>query len=123
MSKHIPDCFRYQEYHLEWRLHAERMLIIPSAGIIIHTRNTCRASLYPERFKRDGNAAEGDAEMPMVRFADVGCGFGGLLIRLSPLYTDKLMVGFELRDKVDIQPNRIRMGLLNVKHDVLLILL
>lgn len=35
-----------------------------------------------------------------MRFADVGCGFGGLLIRLSPLYPDKLMVGFELRDKV-----------------------
>lgn len=31
---------------------------------------------------------------------DVGCGFGGLLIRLAPLYPDKLMLGFELRDKV-----------------------
>ena len=60
----------------------------------------CRASLYPERFKRDGNSAEDEAEQPLVRFADVGCGFGGLLIRLSPLYPDKLMVGFELRDKV-----------------------
>jgi tRNA (guanine-N7-)-methyltransferase len=35
-----------------------------------------------------------------VRFVDVGCGFGGLLIRLAPLYPDKLMLGFELRDKV-----------------------
>ncbi|DBA80136.1 TPA: hypothetical protein ACH3X2_007612 [Trebouxia sp. C0005] len=35
-----------------------------------------------------------------VRFADVGCGFGGLLVRLSPLYPDKLMVGMEIRDKV-----------------------
>lgn len=60
----------------------------------------CRPSLYPERFKRDGNAAEEVAELPLVRFADVGCGFGGLLIRLAPLYPDKLMVGFELRDKV-----------------------
>ena len=60
----------------------------------------CRASLYPERFSRDANAAEDESERPMVRFADVGCGFGGLLIRLSPLYPDKLMVGFELRDKV-----------------------
>lgn len=35
-----------------------------------------------------------------VRFADVGCGFGGLLVRLSPLYPDTLMVGMEIRDKV-----------------------
>ncbi|KAK9830162.1 hypothetical protein WJX72_010063 [[Myrmecia] bisecta] len=42
----------------------------------------------------------GSAEQPLVRFADVGCGFGGLLIRLSPLYPDTLMVGMELRDRV-----------------------
>lgn len=35
-----------------------------------------------------------------VRFADVGCGFGGLLVRLSPLYPHQLMVGMEIRDKV-----------------------
>ncbi|GJP44893.1 hypothetical protein CLOM_g4294 [Closterium sp. NIES-68] len=39
-------------------------------------------------------------EQPMVRFADVGCGFGGLLVKLSPMFPDTLMVGFELRDKV-----------------------
>lgn len=38
-----------------------------------------------------------------VRFVDVGCGFGGLLIRLAPLYPDKLMLGFELRDKVRLE--------------------
>lgn len=97
-----------------------RVLITPSSINRIHTRISCRASLYPERFKRDGNAAEDEAELPMVRFADVGCGFGGLLIRLSPLYTDKLMVGFELRDKVHIPPNRVRMGLLNLNLDMLL---
>jgi tRNA (guanine-N7-)-methyltransferase len=34
-----------------------------------------------------------------VRFADVGCGFGGLLVSLSPLFPDTLMIGMELRDK------------------------
>jgi hypothetical protein len=34
-----------------------------------------------------------------VRFVDVGCGFGGLLVRLSPLFPDTLMLGMELRDK------------------------
>lgn len=37
---------------------------------------------------------------PVVRFVDIGCGFGGLLIRLSPLYPDSMMLGMELRDKV-----------------------
>jgi len=35
-----------------------------------------------------------------VRFADVGCGFGGLLVRMSPMFPDKLMLGMEIRDKV-----------------------
>lgn len=43
-------------------------------------------------------AAQGPAE-PAVRFLDVGCGFGGLLVRLSPLFPDTLMLGMELRDK------------------------
>ena len=36
----------------------------------------------------------------MVRFADVGCGFGGLLVKLAPLFPDTLILGLELRDKV-----------------------
>lgn len=35
-----------------------------------------------------------------ILFADVGCGFGGLLISLSTLFPDALMIGMELRDKV-----------------------
>jgi tRNA (guanine-N7-)-methyltransferase len=45
-------------------------------------------------------AAAAGAPLPEVRFADVGCGFGGLLVRLAPLYPDKLALGLELRDKV-----------------------
>ena len=40
-----------------------------------------------------------------VRFADVGCGFGGLLIRLSTAYPETLMVGLEIRDKVKFRNN------------------
>ncbi|PNH06732.1 tRNA (guanine-N(7)-)-methyltransferase [Tetrabaena socialis] len=39
-------------------------------------------------------------EQPAVRFLDIGCGFGGLLVRLSTLYPDTLMLGMEIRDKV-----------------------
>lgn len=35
-----------------------------------------------------------------IEFADVGCGFGGLLIALAPLFPRTLMIGMELRDKV-----------------------
>lgn len=44
-----------------------------------------------------GTSGQADLQ---VRFADVGCGFGGLLVRLSPLYPGKLMIGMEIRDKV-----------------------
>jgi tRNA G46 methylase TrmB len=33
------------------------------------------------------------AEKPLVQFADVGCGFGGLLIRLAQLFPRNLVVG------------------------------
>ncbi|TFY72060.1 hypothetical protein EVG20_g969 [Dentipellis fragilis] len=33
-------------------------------------------------------------------FADVGCGFGGLLIALAPLFPDTLMMGLEIRVQV-----------------------
>lgn len=35
-----------------------------------------------------------------VEVADIGCGFGGLLVALSPLLPDTLMVGMELRTQV-----------------------
>lgn len=35
-----------------------------------------------------------------IEFADIGCGFGGLLISLSTLFPQTLMIGMELRDKV-----------------------
>ena len=67
-------------------------------------------SHYPEFFAKhrkksadaeaSGDAAAGPYSPPLVRFADVGCGFGGLLVRLSPLFPDDLAVGMEIRDKV-----------------------
>uniref|UniRef100_A0A7S0YB59 tRNA (guanine-N(7)-)-methyltransferase n=1 Tax=Polytomella parva TaxID=51329 RepID=A0A7S0YB59_9CHLO len=50
--------------------------------------------MFPQFFAKE---SEKDT---LVRFADVGCGFGGLLINLATVYPDTLMVGMELRDKV-----------------------
>ena len=38
--------------------------------------------------------------LTLLRFADVGCGYGGLLVQLSPMFPDKLMLGLEIRVKV-----------------------
>lgn len=35
-----------------------------------------------------------------VEFADIGCGYGGLLMDLAPMYKDTLMLGMEIRDQV-----------------------
>ncbi|CAE6444026.1 unnamed protein product [Rhizoctonia solani] len=35
-----------------------------------------------------------------VEFADIGCGFGGLLIALAPMYPETLMLGMEIRVQV-----------------------
>jgi len=35
-----------------------------------------------------------------VEFVDIGCGYGGLLISLSPMYPESLMLGMEIRVKV-----------------------
>eukprot|EP01133_Synstelium_polycarpum_P011612 gene11612-13556_t len=35
-----------------------------------------------------------------VEIADVGCGYGGLLVGLSPVFPDRLILGMEIRDKV-----------------------
>ena len=35
-----------------------------------------------------------------VDFLDVGCGFGGLLISLAPLFPEKLILGAEIREQV-----------------------
>jgi len=56
------------------------------------------AALYPEAFERAGREGR---PPPRVAAADVGCGFGGLLVRLAPhLAPGELAVGIELRDKV-----------------------
>ena len=45
---------------------------------------------------RDSNpteASSSSASQKKVEFADVGCGFGGLLISLAPQFPDTLMLG------------------------------
>merc|ERR1712130_88652 len=51
-------------------------------------------SMHPEMCARDAPVQK------KVEFADIGCGFGGLLMRLAPLFPDTLMLGMEIRTQV-----------------------
>ncbi|MEW5309847.1 MAG: hypothetical protein WDW38_001698 [Sanguina aurantia] len=68
----------------------------------IHPRDVNWAEHFPEVLgsKKADTASSSSEPAPVVQFADVGCGFGGLLVQLSPLYPNTLMVGMELRSKV-----------------------
>ncbi|CAL1266812.1 unnamed protein product [Larinioides sclopetarius] len=62
------------------------------------------APLYPKYFEDDPSNSKAKVE-----FADIGCGYGGLLVELSPLFPDTLMLGLEIRVKVsDYVQERIK---------------
>lgn len=57
------------------------------------------STLYPNYFtgaKSDGVTSPTKS----VEFADIGCGYGGLLVTLSPMFPESLMLGMEIRVKV-----------------------
>jgi len=49
---------------------------------------------------RNGNKNGNGNGVGQVTFLDVGCGFGGFLIKLAELYPNEVSLGLELRDKV-----------------------
>ncbi|KAG8233501.1 hypothetical protein J437_LFUL011662 [Ladona fulva] len=57
------------------------------------------SKLYPKYFSPEKPYAEPE-KTKMVEFADIGCGYGGLLVTLSAMYPDTLMLGMEIRVKV-----------------------
>ncbi|KAM4796670.1 tRNA (guanine-N(7)-)-methyltransferase isoform 2-T2 [Rhinophrynus dorsalis] len=72
---------------------------------------------YPEFFKPlASNCCHDDVkdlaeekQAHQVEFADIGCGYGGLLVELSPLFPNTLMLGLEIRVKVsDYVQDRIK---------------
>ena len=71
-------------------------LLVLVRKLVKHGTTLRRAKHFPTFIEEDAARPT----TPRVQFADVGCGFGGLLVRLSVLYPDTLMLGMELRDKV-----------------------
>jgi len=63
----------------------------------------------------DFNNANNSFESNDIKFADIGCGYGGLLIQLSEMYPNKLSLGMEIRVKVsDYVQDRIKA--LRIQH-------
>ncbi|XP_005099484.1 tRNA (guanine-N(7)-)-methyltransferase [Aplysia californica] len=61
------------------------------------------------RDREDLNGTELTAKQKRVEFADIGCGYGGLLVTLSPLFPETLMLGMEIRVKVsDYVQDRVK---------------
>ncbi|KAN0025586.1 hypothetical protein ACTFIU_002025 [Dictyostelium citrinum] len=69
----------------------------------------------PESYDWTKNYPQQPMNEKKVEIADVGCGYGGLLISLSSLFPDRLSVGMELRDKV-VQYVEERIDKLREKH-------
>ncbi|XP_048580628.1 tRNA (guanine-N(7)-)-methyltransferase-like isoform X1 [Nematostella vectensis] len=65
------------------------------------------SSIYPKFFspKTESSAScqkdtMAEEDTPRVQFADIGCGYGGLLVKLANDYPTTLMLGMEIRVKV-----------------------
>lgn len=48
---------------------------------------------YPKFFNESDEGAGKSKDGKQVEWADVGCGFGGLLMSLAPQFPDTLMLG------------------------------
>ncbi|MCL4144264.1 UNVERIFIED_CONTAM: hypothetical protein GTU68_051774 [Idotea baltica] len=53
------------------------------------------SEVFPKHF-----TSEVQEKAKKVEFADIGCGYGGLLVALSPIFPETLMLGMEIRVKV-----------------------
>ncbi|XP_017797784.1 PREDICTED: tRNA (guanine-N(7)-)-methyltransferase [Habropoda laboriosa] len=59
------------------------------------------SSLYPHYFPNNAEESkENNITQKSIQFVDIGCGYGGLLVTLSPMFPDNLILGMEIRVKV-----------------------
>ncbi|XP_031781602.1 tRNA (guanine-N(7)-)-methyltransferase [Nasonia vitripennis] len=58
------------------------------------------STLYSDFVDKSDTSSDIKKLSKPVEFADVGCGYGGLLVTLSPMFPDNLIVGMEIRVKV-----------------------
>ncbi|GJJ75257.1 tRNA (guanine-N7-)-methyltransferase [Entomortierella parvispora] len=73
---------------------------------------------YPKHFvPKDPEAAAASSltqdSGKKIEFADIGCGYGGLLVALATVYPETLMLGMEIRVKVEEYVNQKILALRN----------
>lgn len=86
------------------------------AGSPAHPSDYDWSALYPDINNNattaddaSGGGGGGTAERRCVEFADIGCGYGGFLVKLGDLFPDRYAVGMEIRVKVsDYVMDRIK---------------
>lgn len=84
-----PDEFNWNDYY-------------PSIGTDSITSTTTPVQACPEKPECTDEPASKKlkSSKKCVNFLDIGCGYGGLLVELSPMFPDKLILGMEIRVKV-----------------------
>lgn len=95
------DCYPVSPDHVDWSVHFPKFFP-GSPGSGVEDALLLNTSEYPIQYP-DGTVrpeCSGKVGQHQVRFLDVGCGFGGLLMALSPKFPDKLMLGMEIREQV-----------------------
>lgn len=83
--------------HVDWAVHFPKVFGRPedSQPLSLNTSQfPLRYSGAPVNEKLNGRAG------PAVKFLDVGCGYGGLLVALGLKFPDTLMLGLEIREQV-----------------------
>ncbi|KAJ2615754.1 tRNA (guanine-N(7)-)-methyltransferase (tRNA(m7G46)-methyltransferase) [Coemansia sp. RSA 1365] len=110
----------------DWSKHYPAYFRAPSSESI-ETKRAASPETEEETLSKRGPAASTDGtncgltkdQLAKVEFADIGCGYGGLLVALAPLYPNTLMVGMEIRTKlVNYLQKRIE-ALRAFQHDLL----
>eukprot|EP00918_Siedleckia_nematoides_P096642 GHVU01212000.1.p2 GENE.GHVU01212000.1~~GHVU01212000.1.p2 ORF type:complete len:156 (-),score=16.70 GHVU01212000.1:1208-1675(-) len=60
----------------------------------------CSAKLHPISYESEQPSRVNGRSGPQVEILDIGCGFGGLMMRLGPEFPETLMMGMEIRERV-----------------------
>lgn len=88
--------FPFPPHHtfVDWKAHFP----LKFGGTVEDNQKPCCNTVeHPSFYEQPRNYS---LEGKNVSIIDIGCGYGGLLFGLAPLFPDKLLLGLEIRDKL-----------------------